>query len=84
MSYTSSDLKYDVEHAGLSPEFFTRKTMKFFGDTMANYGVRQNTINDGVEVYELYRRRPVKHALQTSAYFDRTTFQRVFVRRTAQ
>jgi len=76
MTYTSSDLKYDVEQAGYAPHFFTRKTMEFFGDTMRNYGVTKTTINDGVKVYELYRRSPVKHGLCSSAYFNRATFKR--------
>jgi hypothetical protein len=88
---TASDLKYYVEQAGHDSHFFTRKTMSFFGDTMRNYGVRKTTIatnydaegnyvgKDGmqIEVYELYRRNPVKHGLKDSAYFDVNTFKRV-------
>lgn len=88
---TASDLKYYVEQAGHDSHFFTRKTMKFFGDTMKNYGVRKIemlTIYDDegnyigpegriIEVYELYRRNPVKHGLTGSAYFDAATFKRV-------
>jgi len=78
---TSSDLKYYVKQLGSSPYFFTRKTMQFFGDYMHNYGVRKTTIDTNYEknvaVYELYRRRPVKHNLQDSAYFNSSTFQRV-------
>lgn len=33
---TPSELKYQVEQTGSN--FFDRKTMKFFGDTMKNYG----------------------------------------------
>ena len=75
---TASELKYKVEDTG--SYFFTRNSMKFFGDTMRNYGVRKATIeknSEAVEVWELYRRRPVKHGLQTSAYFDKVTFDRV-------
>lgn len=88
---TPSDLKYHVEQNGREPHFFTRQTMKFFGDTMRNYGVRSATIwsnhySDGVystdgverEVWELFRRRPVKNGLSSSAYFDKNTFARVF------
>lgn len=88
---TPAELKYQVESAGHDSHFFTRKTMSFFGDTMRNYGVRSaviktnydadgNYVNgDGVEmeVWELYRKRPVKHGLQASAYFDKTTFKRI-------
>ncbi len=88
---TPSELKYRVEQAGQEPHFFTRSTMKFFGDTMRNYGVRSSVITssynaDGeympegvmVKVWELYRKNPVKHGLCGSAYFDQTTFKRVY------
>lgn len=82
---TASDLKFAVEQSGHEPHFFTRSTMKFFGDTMRNYGVRKNTITTGhgnnkktVSVFELYRRRAVKHGLASSAYFNAQTFARVF------
>lgn len=82
MTYTSSDLKYDVEQAGHEPFFFTRKTMGFFGDTMANYGVSGPfEIIGGLgirhQVFELYRRKAVKHGLQDSAYFCAETFMRI-------
>lgn len=80
---TPSDLKNAVEHAGHDVHFFTRSTMKFFGDTMKNYGLRQpveieTNRRDKVLAYELFRRRPVKHQLQSSAWFDASTFKRVF------
>lgn len=79
---TASDLKYHVEQAGNEPHFFTRQTMRFFGDRMANYGVRQpreiQTRSGPVMAFELVRRRPVKHGLQSSAWFDAVTFARVF------
>ena len=78
----ASELKYQVERAGHEPYFFTRNTMKFFGDTMRNYGVRSATIttnmDEVVECWELYRRRPVKHGLKNSAYFTKNEFRRVF------
>ena len=76
---TASELKAKIEAKGNEPHFFTRKTMKFFGDTMANYGVRETVIDtwseNNVEVYELYRRRPVKHGLRSSAYFRKDTLE---------
>lgn len=88
---TPSELKAKVEAAGHDRHFFTRETMRFFGDTMKNYGVRAaairahydaagNYCEGGTvrEVWELYRRHPVKHGLSTSAYFDRATFRQVF------
>lgn len=84
----ASDLKYHVEQTGSN--FFDRNSMKFFGDRMSNYGVREtevttnydasdNYVENGVtvKVWELYRKHPVKHGLQKSSYFDKTTFARV-------
>lgn len=79
---TPSELKYHVESAGHSPHFFTRRSMAFFGDTMRNYGVRPAVVDTytqkGVKAWELYRRRPVRHNLQSSAYFEAETFKRIF------
>ena len=87
---TKSDLKYYVSQ-GTDSHFFERSSMKFFGDTMTNYGVRSKVIlsnydadgnyhSDGVklEVWELYRKRAVKHGLKNSSYFDKVTYSRVF------
>ena len=78
---TASDLKYNIEIGDDSPHYFTRSSMKFFGDTMKNYGVRSEIINirreDNVEVWELYRKRPVKHGLKNSAYFRKDNFKKV-------
>ncbi|MCP3941056.1 MAG: hypothetical protein GY710_06190 [Desulfobacteraceae bacterium] len=54
--------------------FFERKTMRFFGDTMKNYRCRQ-AIHKGVDVWELWRKNPVKKGVQNSAYFDLKTFK---------
>jgi len=67
---TPSELKYQVEKT--ESFFFTRKTMKFFGDTMKNYGVC-----DAGNCWELYRKKPVKYNLTSSTYFDKKTFLRV-------
>ena len=74
---TPSELKYNVESRGETSHFFDRKTMKFFGDTMANFGVRSAERN-GVECWELYRKRPVKNRLNTSHFFDKRDFRIVF------
>lgn len=91
---TPSELKYHVENAGHESHYFARRSMKFSGDTMRNYGVRSATVHTAydaqgnytgnhtegvpVECWELYRKRPVKHGLQSSAYFAKETFMRVF------
>lgn len=80
---TSAELRYKIEQSREEPFFFDRKTMQFFGDTMGNYGVRETVIDTysekAIPVYELYRRRPVKHGLKASAYFRKDTLARVFV-----
>ena len=81
-----SALKYQVEIHGEEPHFFDRKSMQFFGDSMRNYGVRKATITmnlqgENVEVWELYRKRPVLHGLSDSAYFRADTFVRCFKER---
>lgn len=80
----ASELRFRIENAGTAPHFFDRKTMRFFGDTMRNFGVCRASVRTSynakgeydpengviVECWELYRRRPVKHGLQTSHYFS--------------
>jgi hypothetical protein len=79
---TAADLKHAVQESNREPHFFARDTMKFFGDTMRNYGVRGpvevTTATRTLQAFELYRRRPVRHGLQESAYFDAASFARVF------
>lgn len=68
-------------------KFFDPKNMQFAGDTMANYGVRAATITvrkpysaevESVDVWELWRRRPVRHGMQSSAYFRRGDLRQVW------
>lgn len=80
---TPSELKCNIENAGNDSRFFTRRTMQFFGDTMANYGVRdagaiETESGEILEAWELYRKQPVKHGLKSSAYFNKANFRRVF------
>lgn len=77
---TPADLKYYVEQTG--SYFFERSSMKFFGDTMANYGVRSKPVtvetwDDPVMCWEMYRKKPVKHGLNTSAFFSVADYSRV-------
>lgn len=87
---TPSKLKYQIECTGNNPHFFDRKTMKFWGDTMSNYGVRSTVVlaqfnEEGeynpqgykTEVWELYRKSPVKHGVNKSAYFRKSNYSRV-------
>lgn len=80
---TASKLRAMHESANPESLFFDRKSMRFFGDTMANYGVSPDPVaftthsGDKVTCWELYRRKAVKHGLRSSAYFDCETFKRV-------
>ena len=77
---TPSELKRNVEQSGDEPYFFTRKTMALSGDTTKNYGCRKITLwKTNQDVWELYRKHPVKHGLNKSAYFHSVTFERVFL-----
>jgi hypothetical protein len=72
----ASELKYNYELNNPNGHFFDRKTMRFFGDNMANYGVRKTHVNL-TDCYELYRKKPVKHGLKKSAYFCPITFKQI-------
>ena len=61
---TPSELKHQYEQANPSGHFFERGSMRFFGDTMRNYGVC-----DAGKHWQLFRKRPVKHGLHGSRYF---------------
>jgi len=80
---TPARLRALVEEAGREPYFFTRETMRFFGDTMANYSVSREPVTfqtysgETVTCWELCRKRPVKHGLRSPAYFDVETFHKV-------
>jgi hypothetical protein len=80
---TPSELKAKHLETNPSSNFFKRRTMSFFGDTMKNYGVTgpyqvHDSSGNAVQVFELYRKRPVRHNLNSSSYFCSTTFRRVF------
>ena len=71
---TPSQLK--ALHLAQCPEshFFSRDSMKYFGDTMANFRVRVVTVEtvnkDSVVCWELSRHRPVKNGLFSSHFFS--------------
>lgn len=83
---TASELKYHIEQRGEEPYFFSRQTMRFFGDTMSNFGVRSVTVRvfdhqvqttRSVLAWELYRKHPVKHGLQSSHYFRKDGYDKI-------
>jgi len=76
---TVRELKRQLESTSSERYYFTPETMDFFGDTFANYGVKTAFIEDK-EVWELYRKQPVKMGNQESAYFDKLTLKQVHKR----
>jgi hypothetical protein len=66
---TPSDLKYHHERLNPDSHFFDRDAMRYFGDTMKNYGVIAHE-----DCYELRRKRAVKEGIKFSTYFDKVTF----------
>ena len=77
---TKTELKYAVIATG--SHFFDRASMRFFGDTIANYSLcartESITTTGGTHTcHMLTRKRPVKNGLQSPAFFDTTTFERV-------
>jgi hypothetical protein len=84
---TAFELKRLHERNNPEGHFFDRKTMRFFGDTMRNFGVRDGgkikTLTEAgveeVEVWELYRKRPVKSGVHGFCrYFRKDNGQEVF------
>jgi len=71
-----SELKQHHEAHNPDSYYFTRQTMRFFGDSMKNYGVRKATYKNK-PCYELHRKRPVKNGLQASAFFCAETFKKL-------
>lgn len=65
----ASDLKYHYQQQNPNGHYFDRASMKFFGDSMGNYGCR-----DAGSHWELWRKRPNKLKLQGSVFFDKVTF----------
>ena len=61
---TVYDLKYWYYEVNPDGHFFDRKSMKFFGDTMKNFGMMK--LKDKIN---LYRKNPVKHSIKSDFYF---------------
>jgi hypothetical protein len=86
---TASKLKYLYEKNNPDGHFFDRNTMSFFGDTMRNFGVadggKMRTMTDNgiveIEVWDLYRKKPVHGMHGHLAYFRKDNGQEVFGRR---
>jgi len=79
---TPAQLKRKVVAADHDTFFFTRNNMKFAGDTMKNFGVREAVVdlNDGVtkdvKAWELYRKKTTPKGMKGSFFFDTVTFER--------
>lgn len=89
---TPSQLKSFVEDTG--SHFFDRSTMKFFGDTMRNFGLTKEVITVNydengnfveagiqVEAFALFRRKPTaKDSALRTWYFHPVTFKQLHAR----
>lgn len=88
---TPSELKANILSRKPDSHFFDLKTMRCFGDSMRNYGVKSavilanfdeagNYVEEGIstEVWELYRKQAVKHGLKSPHYFRKSNFEQVF------
>jgi hypothetical protein len=84
---TVSELKDLYYRNNPNGYFFDRDTMRFFGDTMRNFGVRDGGIvktysGEKVEVWDLYRKRPVNGGLRGFCRsFSKDTCREVFAAR---
>ena len=65
---TVYDLKYAYLEKHPDGHFFDRRTMKFFGDTMKNFGI----VNQKNNII-LYRKNPVNGGRMGGFSFDRDT-----------
>lgn len=69
---TASDLKAYMEYVDPDNCFFSRSSMRFFGDHMANFAIRHHLSDDGTHLLELYRRREIHAAHKhLGSYFYR-------------
>lgn len=66
---TPAYLKHQYQYHNPDGHYFDRQTLKFFGDTMANYKV-----TDRGHVWELARKKAVNGGLKTSCYFSKISF----------
>jgi hypothetical protein len=80
---TVSELKYRYKENNPDGHFFDYKTMRFFGDTMHNFGVYGTeiwdpSVKEHIDVWVLYRRGPVNGGLHgVCAYFSKADFHEV-------
>jgi hypothetical protein len=84
---TATKLKSGYRRNNPEGHFFDRETMRFFGDTVRNFGVHGGVMlsvlaENGIEcvpVWSLYRKRPVKGGMYGHcAYFRKDSFEVVF------
>ena len=77
---TASQLKFYHELHHPNSYFFTRETMRCWGDKMSNFGCINTKLND-IDVYCLYRKKMIsaqhKYLMDSHYYFDAQTFRRI-------
>ena len=84
---TPSELKYQVDNRGSESFFFCFKTMRCWGDTMANFGVR-SVLHNGKACWKLYRKKDTfgrdgTRSAKAGSYdlWDKDTFARIYDKR---
>lgn len=81
---TPTELKKKYEEAYPETDYFSRDMMRFFGDTMRNYGVRtvkkflRSYDNEVYECWCLYRKMPVNGGYCSSTYFRKSDLRIIF------
>ncbi len=66
-----SNIKTPKDLKNMLPEdnyYFAKESMRFFGDTMANYGIKKHTVSGELYI-ELRRKKPVIHGMKDSAWW---------------
>jgi hypothetical protein len=66
---TASQLAGFVSNSTSDSFYFSKDTLRFFGDSMSNYGIKHHKLG-ARHIVELRRKRAVKHGMTASAYFE--------------
>jgi hypothetical protein len=72
---TPTELKQKVQATG--SHFFDRESMRFFGDTMSNFGCVSTELN-GIPCWRLHRKRPTKDSSRGMFYFRKDNFEEIY------
>lgn len=75
---TVSDLKYAFEDTGIHPYFFSRKTIRFFGQTMRHFRLSKKLVEvNGEKCFYLTGKNPLTKRTH-EYFFSATTLEQVY------